>query len=122
MGITWSQNRQENLKRGGSSTDEINDLAGHRRRVSARHHLLDDGGGTGTILGAQERTGHRFVGARLSLLNTDAVIDGLGLGDVTLGGPAVDQSVGNVGGHLDLASEHVLDDFFGVGNAVVGDH
>lgn len=74
------------------------------------------------IIGAQECTSHCFVGAGLSLLNANAVVDGLGLGHVTLGGPAVDQCVGNVGSHLNFACKHVLDDFFGVGDTVVGDH
>ena len=89
------------------NTNKIDDLASNGGRVSTRHHLLDDGSGTDLIIGTQESTRHGLVCARLALLHADAVVDGLGLGDVALSGPAVDESVGNVSRHLDLALSHV---------------
>lgn len=106
----------------GGAADEIEDLARHGGGVAAGHHLLDDSGGGSAVLGAQESAGHGLVGAGLALLESDVVVDGLGLGQVALGGPALDEGVGNVGGHLDVALGHAGDDFLGVGDTVVGYH
>ena len=74
------------------------------------------------IFDSEVGSGHGFVGAGLSLLATNRREDGLALFDVLLVGPAVDESVGNIRCHFNASSGHLLENWLGIGDSMVGDH
>src|SRR5687767_7834508 len=105
-----------------TTAEELEDFVDDGAGVATGEHLTNDSLGLVPKLNRKESPGHRFVRAGLPLVTAQGVVNALGLVNVLLRGPAVDESVGDVRSNLNAAATHLLQDRLGVSNAMVGNH
>ncbi|KAI6769338.1 hypothetical protein HG531_010442 [Fusarium graminearum] len=105
-----------------TSSEELKNLVDNSTGIAASEHLTDNTLSLFTLLHSQERTSHSLICAGLTLLPTNGIVNALGLLDLLLSGPAVNQSVGDVRSQLYTFASHVREYRFGSSNLMVGYH